>query len=447
MASAFAPLTKCETGDRVDCEARCRTNIKETKACFQLGRLLEPNVEPPGKSHDELIRRPDDAESAFTAACARGLAEACVDAGWYEVRGVNWPGWDTQGGWKDLVTACDASFPSGCYELGAFGVEVDDEYIDWQVPVRTVHGFDRACSLGLAKGCRGYGILLAHGKFIDRDDARALALFGQACNGGDGEGCTWAARLLSGTVGYGEPSTVPKDPGRVAAFEKKAADAYEVSCPAGGGGCTQLFEVRAKRDGRKTPQPDDIDAYQKGCHHGDGDACQLLGAAYLAGQSLTTDPAKAAELFQRGCTLRSAMSCQALGDAYAQGLGIAKDPGRGWGFHRRACHMAAHYCDAHGVDLMASGPDDWVEEAHGDIKDYGVKILRRGCRLDNPKACLHLSKVLVQTRLGDNHEEAAEVVDQACDLFRLEEACTWRKQNERLLLRPKPKAAKPQKSP
>ena len=57
--------------------------------------------------------------------------------------------------------------------------------------------YKQACDAGDAHGCGNLGFMVETGKGVDRDEARAGALYQQACDAGDDHACTNRDRLRS----------------------------------------------------------------------------------------------------------------------------------------------------------------------------------------------------------------------------------------------------------
>src|SRR5262249_51488976 len=138
---------------------------------------------------------------------------------------------DPVGGLTYLEKACDQSLIESCWLLGEAywsggpGVPRD--------PKRAARFLQKACDAGVAASCSTWGLSFAfHPREGDRpspavqaDDARALALFRNGCDGGDPKGCNYLASLYR----YG--TGVAKDMDRYRALAKKSCDAgYKAAC-------------------------------------------------------------------------------------------------------------------------------------------------------------------------------------------------------------------------
>ncbi len=118
------------------------------------------------------------------------------------------------------------------------------------------------CDAGSADRCRRLAVTYATGEGVDKDEARATALYERACAMKDPPACVFAGQMHEYAHG------VPKD-------DAKAAGLYETSCNAGWtAGCYNLaimFE-----NGRGVPRDRDraVSLYDTACSAGAKPACE-----------------------------------------------------------------------------------------------------------------------------------------------------------------------------
>lgn len=144
---------------------------------------------------------------------------------------------------------------------------------------------EQQCSAGDAASCYNLATLLSREPGGKRDDKRVRELYAKACEGGNAEGCLYAAYSM------------PRD------AEVKARDAL----------------------------------YAKACELGHAMACRVLGQALLS-RAKDGDPAQGMASLGRGCHLADSFACGSLAGVYLFGsTGIAKDVKKGIGILNASC--------------------------------------------------------------------------------------------------------------
>ena len=184
-----------------------------------------------------------------------------------------------------------AAAAKACELLGTvFGMNISDgQGADHEASGRFFH---RACSLGLASGCRNLGTKFLFGEIGKTGNPPvpnhklAVVYFRKACDL-DAMECTWLG--LSFERGEG----VSKD-------LAEAQRLYNKSCAAkDGNGCFYAAEVMAKL-GSGTPAQI-LQLYTQGCDYEDVGACAAASRRYEKGLGAKADPAKAKALRQKAC--------------------------------------------------------------------------------------------------------------------------------------------------
>ena len=111
------------------------------------------------------------------------------------------------------------------------------------------------------------------------------------------------------------------------------------------------------------------------CDDGEGAFCYALGASYLRGIGVQSDPASARDYFSQACQLRFALGCSLMGDLHNYGVAVAADTDVARDYYHRACMLAfAPAClrleemyraraassnVAVGLDFATAGQADW----------------------------------------------------------------------------------------
>jgi TPR repeat protein len=124
-----------------------------------------------------------------------------------------------------------------------------------------VSACERECDAGSADRCRRLAVSYAFGKGVEKDEARATALYEHACDMKDSSACVFAGQMHEFSHG------VPKD-------DAKAARFYERACDIG---------------------------YPPGCYN--------LAIMYERGTGVAVNRAKAGDLYQMACTSGAKLAC------------------------------------------------------------------------------------------------------------------------------------------
>jgi hypothetical protein len=159
--------------------------------------------------------------------------------------------------------------------------------------------------MGSTTACTDEGFMREWGRGVEQDQALAADRYRRACQ----DTACQSANLL-GCVNLGRAHRdgigVARDPAR-------AAEVFRGACD-------------------RAPAPDDVAPAKQRAR-----ACSLLGALYLVGQGVDTDPVQGLALSQRGCNEGDDFGCYNAGVVFARGLGVGPDDDMAAGFFRRAC--------------------------------------------------------------------------------------------------------------
>jgi len=164
--------------------------------------------------------------------------------------------------------------------------------------------YSKGCELGDADGCLFLGLMHYRGEGAARDENKARALFGKACDGGLVQGCVSAGWVEFGT---------PNDAAARGFFEKVCADATD---PDGGLACFNLGTMLRYVDKKPGKAGD---AFEKACKVG-----YVAGCVQQAALLYKKRPVRAAnladerlELVLKGCKeANDGETCLALAEWY-----------------------------------------------------------------------------------------------------------------------------------
>jgi TPR repeat protein len=201
---------QCRPGDAAECTRQC--DADDGGSCATLAAM----------HRDGLGIAKDWAKAAALAdrACQKNVAAGCRTLAAAKLTGEG-TAKDVQGGLALLDKACAAGDGLGCIDLGIARLAAKKLANDAQYAFRRAcYGggefdgcawlgalyaegkgglavnaklaagfFEKGCKEGSARACDGLGELVKSGKGVDKDPARAKALFEQACNGGFAPAC------------------------------------------------------------------------------------------------------------------------------------------------------------------------------------------------------------------------------------------------------------------
>lgn len=167
------------------------------------------------------------------------------------------------------------------------------------------------------------------------DGERALELFQQACDLGEGIGWTNACLrlglfLVHGTFG------VTKD-------ERRAYNLYHRVCDAGyDSGCVRLGGMYQHGRYVDEDRPHAVELYRRSCENGYSGGCVSLGTMYKNGWGVSQDIDQAMTLYRDSCEAGAGNGCTRLSRMYASGRdGVAQDEQQAMIYHRRACELGS----------------------------------------------------------------------------------------------------------
>jgi len=216
--------------------------------------------------------------------------------------------------------SCELGSAIGCNDLAILLGSAD---------AQALPSLERACSLGLTRGCANLGAELLRNEPTNAARSRALRLLADACERNDEFGCSELGDGLYAEQARGDTSALGR-----------AHTAYEKACKLG-----QLV------------------------------ACFSEAWMLKNGEGTPKDPRRARELFRFLCNQEGYDACAALGFDLMGDAQTREEFDEGVRWSQLACeHDAAFGCYTLGR-LAAGSPDD------------ALKLLKRSCVLGFPDAC------------------------------------------------------------
>jgi TonB family protein len=253
-----------------------------------------------------------------------------------------------------------------------------------------------ACDKGDASACARLGHRLWAGTEVEKDEARAVALFGQGCQGKFAPACTalaWAYELGRG---------VGRD-------DKKASDFYRQACDGGSaGGCLRLGYLYEEGRGVARDLAQARKRYKEACHQQQLEACSALASLY-AQSSDDKDKSNTAPLFRQACTGGFAAACRKLGFLMERGEGVPKDLAQAADLYRRACDGGDGWGCTNLGSLYARGGGVPKDDARA------MELHRKACDMGAARGCTDLGAVHENGRgVERSVAKAAELYTKAC---------------------------------
>ncbi len=275
------PQDPCSTGDVAGCEARCHRGA--ARACSTAGYFFEVGEGVP--------KDPDKARQLYLSGCTGGDGRGCGNLGVMYDLGVSVE--------RDVTQAlvmyrrgCRAGDGVSCMNLGIHQATGDGLGKD---PAQARKSYELGCEHGAEAACNLLGA-----EVETEAPARAVELYGQACEGGHGPACYNLARLVVAGHASLETADVVK--------------LYEVGCESGEhAACLDLGVHLLTGNGIAPDETRAARYFQDACEAGQPKGCSLRGAMYLnAGED-----APGFALLELGCSRGDAWGCKVLEEQQA----------------------------------------------------------------------------------------------------------------------------------
>ncbi len=375
--------------------------------CADLGRLLQSTRVPPDRARAEAASR--KAAERLEAACTSGRGRACVALG--QLREVDGKADEAK---RAYESACGAGVLEGCTSLGvllAFGRGVPPDF------ARAEGILTKACEGGEATACNDLGVLAAKIPSVPVVTARGATSLKLACDTTLIAGCTAHGKPLpavSPTRRYDESQrllALACDKGdRTGCVNlgglvrlglggrldvARAGKLFEDACRLGDGyacgeqGTMAWIGLGVRRDRAAARK-----AWRAGCDRGDRDACvQLVNIDLSHGDAATAT--RAFEEASKGCAAGDNGACQVVASAYTVGKGTARDLEKAAALDERLCE---------GREVDAPSPGNCISYATRFFTGAGVPkdpsraidLLGKRCAAGIPDACREVSWAYVE---------------------------------------------------
>jgi TPR repeat protein len=294
----------CERSDVDDCATQCRQG--DAQSCNHFGVLIER-----GKA-------PGDAKAAFAKGCEGGSASACGNLG-------------------SRLLMRD--------KKGAMAA------------------LQKACLQGHAHSCRVAAAEVFAGRGVEKNETKAIALYGAGCNGGDLQSCVDLAVIYSGAA-----KTVPPD-------SKKA-----------------LF------------------LFERACNGGLASACSTAGLQHEMGMGVPRSPESAVRLVARACEL-SSQECFRLAILHQNGSGVAQSDEHAKELFTRACKAGDGGLQQMSCFLASALFREPPPSVNEDRLAFTLDLVQPQCKSKIVRACSFVGAI--QLAQG-NKPKAAATLKKAC---------------------------------
>jgi len=206
------------------------------------------------------------ARELYLRGCELRAMEACGQAGALVATGTGGPS-DPIQGYGLLERACRAEQWQACANVAIMARDGLAHDADWD---SARDYFEMACDGGIANACNDLGIMwmqLADRSGDERWRDPALLVFIASCDGGDGAGCSNAARQLR------EGRGVPTDSVRAYALASRGCEAKSARA------CLLASEMRSAGEGVESDAQTARALRQKACDLGQAAACSVVDAS------------------------------------------------------------------------------------------------------------------------------------------------------------------------
>lgn len=299
--------------------------------------------------------------------------------------------------------SCEADSVKGCSALGYVHVEPAFERVDYQ---KAAPFFHKACTLGDVSSCQSLlGLLGRAPDAVELGSSDRIAVAERVCKDGHPDACAYLGWLIS-----------EESPNQEALSE--AANAYETGCERGSlPSCEKLVEVYRFGYGRSRDPKRAFALAQRLCTNDDwAGACHTLGILYAAGDGVSDDDKKAAQLYHKACELGDAEACVDYAGRVRKGWAIKRDTARGLELIKQTCasNKSPRACWLEGIyhrDGSAT-PKDIPKALTLFVKscnDGSAAGCREGARL------LSESPKLSEQKADDLYQRAAKLYRASCE--------------------------------
>lgn len=420
----------CENGDRRSCDTLAdayllgntvQKDANQAKHFRDMSCALKPCLEDDfskviadlqsadGLEHIPAANR--DTAPNLIAQCATGDARACQDLGDLLQRAKS------SHAYAVLRHACEKANAQACLQAAR--------------QIRGAQGqihYGQACEMGLLEGCTW--IALIDMTLLPED---RLASLERLCRDGEGMACNELGHANLGR-GYTHIS-IPKNP-------KEARSLYSRACDLGYlEGCTSLARDFDPEYGTSDDHPRMMALLNETCAKGGASACDALGGEYLYSKNLPTDIDQAYVFYKRACQIRTATdTCK---EAERTRLSIERRDLRNdiGGFEAalaprlqdfrpyfrapaRRLRAACAAKDETQCLALAALYQTYVAHLHeADDEDQARAVYLTLCNANNPEACFRYAESYRNRGHQSRHDISLAYFDRACDLGHAE-ACT-----------------------
>jgi TPR repeat protein len=308
--------------------------------------------------------------------------------------------------------ACTGGYAKSCnevgflYDKGQGGVKQDK--------VKAAQWFEKGCEWGDGWSCENLGRYIEAKIHKAPSQARALDLFGKACEAAEGDP-TACARLANR---YFNGVGVEKDPMKGIQYLRRGCEVKRDKHS-----CSQLGELyRSSRYGVSTNFTEALKYFDRACSSRVESACDAKADMYAAGQGVAPNPTEAARIRKESCDRGNTIGCRNLAKMYRDGIGVPKkDPAMAATLHDKACLMRSN-ADCYELALM-------YDKGEG-VKAEGKKVaelFQRACAFGNYEACANMGYFMYRG-------SADQKKDTTLGLSKLRSGCSnysWRFKDEK----------------
>lgn len=303
--------------------------------------------------------------------------------------------------------ACDAGGVEACYGLGShyrFGKEYG----------KAAAAFQKACDGGHgATACSMIGDMYREGQGVQKDDAKAVALYKKGCEADDLSDYKYQACWRLAKYGPGELDRT------FSLYDKACKSKDAAACYILGVFYSGTLGTVANRLGEGGSHARADALFQKACDGGHAMACYTFGSRIRVRTGLPKYMETALASFQKACDGGVRLACTNLGEMYRDGQGVPKDESRAAALLRRGEALQnKEYCDGGIVESCAS-LIDLYERGEGVPKDLltrPVALLQKACDGGESRGCTSLA-LMYERGIGVPKDlaRAAALQKQVCD--------------------------------
>lgn len=298
-----------------------------------------------------------------------------------------------------LQGACGARHAASCQLLGYLH---EGTRLGAADPQRSLALYERACELGDGDGCMSAANVHSRGLLGKPDPAAAIAPLTRSCELGNGAGCVHLAEKYEQALG------VERDEARAKALYQRAHERLAAECPKNGQSCYALGRLYVFGNGVAVDYKKGREVFVAGCDAGSGASCYAVGYLVQRGFGTTADADASLPFYSRACEqYDNADACAEAGTILTNSG--STDAARLTALADRACDLSTAQCSLQAF-LYATGRGGTRDERKA------TETYVKACQAGNALSCsAAASRIARGEGVAADGVLATQIWERACE--------------------------------